>query len=323
MEFEEVNNYINRGRGGNNNISNTSLDNIPPFDHAVSNPYNSIIQPIVRKPTLSNFVNRLKQQSSKTRFVEKYKKMSNASDMSDGDDFLIDDNASIRIIDPSRELARDANQQQPPQPALSDDSEVVNLVVSLRKKEKKPVKKVHINESANQVQPSNHVKVFNEPQGSASSDRFVSIQEAIVYINQDNERMQDAIEKEMKKIMIKQEEITKYQEECQWMKTQMDAIHYSISTLLKENIPDMRSVKERVIENEQKVRINKKKNSMQKYRFEKYRKAISIETRLLELEKKIKAAWRRDEIWAGIRDWGFLTVLLFFFLVASIIAWQS
>lgn len=81
--------------------------------------------------------------------------------------------ASIRIIDPSRELARDANQQQPPQPALSDDSEVVNLVVSLRKKEKKPVKKVHINESANQVQPSNHVKVFNEPQGSASSDRFV------------------------------------------------------------------------------------------------------------------------------------------------------
>lgn len=153
--------------------------------------------------------------------------------------------------------------------------------------------------------------------------------------------MQDAIEKEMKKIMIKQEEITKYQEECQWMKTQMDAIHYSISTLLKENIPDMRSVKERVIENEQKVRINKKKNSMQKYRFEKYRKAISIETRLLELEKKIKAAWRRDEIWAGIRDWGFLTgkqamlqafvndrlteilVLLFFFLVASIIAWQS
>lgn len=196
MEFEEVNNYINRDRGGNNNnISNTSLDNIPAFDHAVSNPYNSIIQPIVRKPTLSNFVNRLKQQSSKTRFVEKYKKMSNASDMSDGDDFLMDDNgtfysllnyekasrnktlflhlASIRIIDPSRELARDTHQQQPPQPALSDDSEVVNLVVSSKKKEKKPVKKVYINESANQVQPSNHVKVFNEPQGAVSDDRFV------------------------------------------------------------------------------------------------------------------------------------------------------
>lgn len=119
--------------------------------------------------------------------------------------------------------------------------------------------------------------------------------------------MQDAIEKEMKKITIKQEEIIKYQDECQWMQAQMDAIHYSISALLKDNIPEMKSVKERVIENEQKVRINKKKNSMQKYRFEKYRKAISIETRLFELEKKIKAAWRRDEIWAGIRDWGFLS----------------
>lgn len=98
MEFEEVSNYINRDRGGNNNISNTSLDNIPPFDHVVSNPYNSIIQPIVRKPTLSNFVNRLKQQSSKTRFVEKYKKMSNASDMSDGDDFLMDDNGRLYLL---------------------------------------------------------------------------------------------------------------------------------------------------------------------------------------------------------------------------------
>jgi hypothetical protein len=96
MEFEEVSNYINRDRGGNN-ISSTSLDNIPSFDHVVSNPYNSIIRPIVRKPTLSNFVHRLKQQSSKTRFIEKYKKMSNASDMSDGDDFLMDDSGMIYI----------------------------------------------------------------------------------------------------------------------------------------------------------------------------------------------------------------------------------
>lgn len=94
MEFEEVNNYINRDRDGNN-ISNTSLDNIPTFDHIVSNPYNSIIRPIVRKPTLSNFVHRLKQQSSKTRFIEKYKKMSNVSDMSDGDDFLMDDSGML------------------------------------------------------------------------------------------------------------------------------------------------------------------------------------------------------------------------------------
>lgn len=81
--------------------------------------------------------------------------------------------ASIRIIDPSRELARDINQQQPAQPPLSDDSEVVNLVVSSKKKEKKPAKKVYINESANQVQPSNDVKAFNDPQGAVSNDRFV------------------------------------------------------------------------------------------------------------------------------------------------------
>lgn len=133
------------------------------------------------------------------------------------------------------------------------------------------------------------------------------MQDAIVYINQDIERMQDAIEKEMKKITIKQEEIVKYEDECKWMQTQMNAIHYSISGLLKDNIPEMKAIRERVNENEQIVRLNKKKNNMQKYRFEKYRKAISIETRLIELEKKIEAAWRRDEIWAGIRDWGFLS----------------
>lgn len=133
------------------------------------------------------------------------------------------------------------------------------------------------------------------------------MQDAIVYINQDIERMQDAIEKEMKKITIKQEEIIKYEDECKLMQIQMDAIHYSISGLLKDNIPEMKAIRERVIENEQKVRLNKKKNNMQKYRFEKYRKAISIETRLIELEKKIEAAWKRDEIWAAIRDWGFLS----------------
>jgi hypothetical protein len=46
-------------------------------------------------------------------------------------------------------------------------------VVSSKNKEKKPPKKVYINESANQVQPSNDVKVFNEPQGPISSDRFM------------------------------------------------------------------------------------------------------------------------------------------------------
>jgi hypothetical protein len=133
------------------------------------------------------------------------------------------------------------------------------------------------------------------------------MQDAIVYINQDIERIQDAIEKEMKKITIKQEEIIKYEDECKLMQIQMDTIHYSISGLLKDNIPEMKAIRERVIENEQKVRLNKKKNNMQKYRFEKYRKAISIETRLIELEKKIEAAWKRDEIWAAIRDWGFLS----------------
>jgi hypothetical protein len=88
------------------------------------------------------------------------------------------------------------------------------------------------------------------------------------------------------------------------MQTQFDSIHYTLHSLQKDNLQDMKQQAERIHENESKIRSNKKRNSTQRYRFEKYRKGISVETRLSELDKKIKAAYRRDEIWAGIRDWG-------------------
>jgi hypothetical protein len=85
MEFDEVNSYIYRDA----RQPQTSTD----YDRQLmihnNNPYNSLIQNhnqsthqlITRKPTLSNFVNRLKQQSSKTRFVREYKRMAaNVSD---------------------------------------------------------------------------------------------------------------------------------------------------------------------------------------------------------------------------------------------------
>lgn len=76
MEFEEVSHFIRAA---------TQTDNKEQI-----NPYN---QPISRKPTLSNFVHRLKQHSSKTRFVTQYKKLSvSDSLMNDEDGDIIGDN---------------------------------------------------------------------------------------------------------------------------------------------------------------------------------------------------------------------------------------
>jgi hypothetical protein len=87
MEFEEVNNFI-KSNGG----ERSSLE----IESVMGNPYHSLIihQPVTRKPTLSNFVSRLKQQSSKTRFVEKYKKLSNVSDT---DDEIIPDDGTYNV----------------------------------------------------------------------------------------------------------------------------------------------------------------------------------------------------------------------------------
>jgi predicted RNA binding protein with dsRBD fold (UPF0201 family) len=128
---------------------------------------------------------------------------------------------------------------------------------------------------------------------------------AIDFIKNDIESIQDDIEREIRKITLSQEEIIKYQQEFEWMQTQLDSTRYSLASIMKENLIVMKLHKERALENKLKIQENKNKNTAQKHRFEKYRRAITIETRLFELEKKITAAWRRDEIWAQMRDLGF------------------
>jgi uncharacterized secreted protein with C-terminal beta-propeller domain len=113
--------------------------------------------------------------------------------------------------------------------------------------------------------------------------------------------------KQMKRIEINKDEITKYKQDLLNMQKQLDFFHYSLTSLKADHIPDMLTHQLNATKNTEKLRENKKKNVLLKSRFDRYRKAISLDTRLFELEKKINAAWRRDEIWAGIRDWGFLS----------------
>lgn len=106
MEFDEVNSYIYRDRRQVQPQTGTpSLEHNQPVITDHINPYNSLIrnynqsthqsthQSITRKPTLANFVNRLKQQSSRTRFVREYKRMASVLDPQQTDSayFIPDD----------------------------------------------------------------------------------------------------------------------------------------------------------------------------------------------------------------------------------------
>ena len=87
MDFGEVGNHID------NLIERESQ--VSPVE-PISTTYDSLIhQPVVRKPTFSNFVHRLKQHSSKTRFVREYKKMAHTGSdgiASDDDMYSAEDN---------------------------------------------------------------------------------------------------------------------------------------------------------------------------------------------------------------------------------------
>lgn len=76
--------------------------------------------------------------------------------------------ASIRIIDPTRTVARDAEEEE-------DD--IMNTL-GIRQREKRPIKRVKINESANQIQgislDTDTIASFEIPKGDiTSTDRFV------------------------------------------------------------------------------------------------------------------------------------------------------
>lgn len=89
MEFEEVNNFIRTDK------------RVPQTETGEQfSPYNSLYhQPVARKPTLSNFVHRLKQHSSKTRFVTQYKKLSVSDSLLSGDDCdVIGDNGNVICV---------------------------------------------------------------------------------------------------------------------------------------------------------------------------------------------------------------------------------
>lgn len=85
--------------------------------------------------------------------------------------------ASIRVIDPTRSIARDT------QSIESDDSgsaaaDVVVNGLGIRQREKRPIKKVKINESANQIQGvkigTESLMSFEIPRGDLTSvERFV------------------------------------------------------------------------------------------------------------------------------------------------------
>ncbi len=112
----------------------------------------------------------------------------------------------------------------------------------------------------------------------------------------------------MKRIEINRDEITRYKQDIFNMQKQLDFFHSSLVSIRSEDhVNDMLSHQANTMTNIEKLKENKKRNAFLKSRFDRYRKAISIDTKLFELEKKIKAAWKRDEIWAGIRDWGFLS----------------
>lgn len=93
MNFEEVQDYVQNEESPQ---SGYIIEGGEPA--IVTNAYDSLIHPaIVRKPTFSNFVHRLKQQSSKTRFVRDYKKMTGGSDgiASDDDLYIGEDNGNL------------------------------------------------------------------------------------------------------------------------------------------------------------------------------------------------------------------------------------
>ncbi|KAI8083918.1 hypothetical protein BDF21DRAFT_253549 [Thamnidium elegans] len=242
------------------------------------------------------------QHSSKTRFISQYKKMS-VTDSLPSDDDDISDDASIRVIDPSR---------------ARDTEEVVGLGIV-----KKPVKRVKINEGANQVMKtidSETIASFEEPQGDLSlQERFITFDIAISLINKDVSNKTDEILKQMKRIEFYQEEITQYKQDLINMQKQFDIYRYSLTSIKLDHLPDMNSHQFNAQKNTEKMKETKRKNIALKGRFDKYRKAMSLETRLIELEKKIKQAWKRDEIWVGIRDWGLLSILLFFLVITVVL----
>lgn len=132
------------------------------------------------------------------------------------------------------------------------------------------------------------------------------MEQTIELHQKDIQSIQDRIEYEKRRIEVKKEEIMYFIHSLNNMNEQIENYSQSMKSILHNNLPLMKAHQSNIIDNSDKLKYNRKKNLLQKARFDKYRKTINAETRLLELEKKIKIVWKRDEIYAGIRDWGFI-----------------
>lgn len=150
-----------------------------------------------------------------------------------------------------------------------------------------------------------------------------TLDEAMILIQEDIDAKNDEIMNQMKRIELNKEDISKYKSDLMNMQGQLDIYLYSLVGIKNDHLADMKTHQINAYRNADKMKENKKKNVLLKIRFDRYRKGISLDTRLLELESKIKAAWKSDEIWAGIRDWGFLSILLISLIIVSFIAWQD
>ncbi|KAI7904531.1 uncharacterized protein BX663DRAFT_550205 [Cokeromyces recurvatus] len=321
MEFDEVNERLNNRK--TTVTDSTVNNNISSF----SNPFNSILsfqQPVVtttRKPSLSSFVHKLKQQSSKTRFIRDYKRI--ITDNNEEGSFVKDDDddASLRIIDPIRDTS----------------NHHVEIAQSDNKKEESKIKKrVHINENANQIQsleknPSFISNIsFNEPpKGDLTIDRFISLDEAVYFMKNNIESIQDEIEREMIKIRLKQEEIIRYTDDLDFIQSQLESLQYTLTTNKDLLLRDMVLQRESsLVKNEMKIKANKKRYYLQIQRLLKYYNRNNtiidnVDRCLVQLERKIKNTYKRDEVWTSIRDWGFLTVLLFSLIIMTFLVWYS
>lgn len=138
---------------------------------------------------------------------------------------------------------------------------------------------------------------------------------AIQLMHKDVLNQWNEISKQKKRIEINQEEMERYKQDLINMQKQLDIYHDSLGSIRQEHFSEMKSHQLNTNKTTDKIKETKKKNMILRSRFDKYRKTMSLETRLIELEKKIQAAWKRDEIWVGIRDWGLLSLLLFSFLI--------
>ncbi|KAI9255554.1 hypothetical protein BY458DRAFT_519962 [Sporodiniella umbellata] len=154
---------------------------------------------------------------------------------------------------------------------------------------------------------------------SEGCERWRTFEEALGNLRWEQEALERAIKDQHRRIKTAQGCIRSSREKlgCM-MQAEWDQVKISL-----DRLPSMKVHEANLWENQEKMVDNQKKNRLQTQRFNNYRKQINIETRLLELEKKIAIAWKRDEISAGIRDWGFLSILILGLLAVSFTAWHS